>query len=89
MRIINIIKPNPLHITQFTFRKLPGIRLKLASGDRDLPDYWMIQDESLLKIYCESTYLGIKIKYAMVYEQVKENIAGKNGIKYITGDKSK
>lgn len=39
----------------------------------------MIQDESLLKIYCESTYLGIKIKYAMVYEQVKENIAGKNG----------
>ena len=49
----------------------------------------MIQDESLLKIYCESTYLGIKIKYAMVYEQVKENIAGKNGIKYITGNKSK
>ena len=25
MRIINIIKPNPLHITQFTFRKLPGM----------------------------------------------------------------
>ena len=24
MRIMNIIKPNPLHITQFTFRKLPG-----------------------------------------------------------------
>lgn len=46
----------------------------------------MIQDKSLLKIYCESTYLDIKMKYAMVYEQVKENIAGKNGIKYITGD---
>lgn len=80
MRIMNIIKPNPLHITQFTFRKLPG---KIEAS------IWMIQDESLLKIYCESTYLGIKIKYAMVYEQVKENIAGKNGIKYITGDKSK
>ena len=48
MRIINIIKPNPLHITQFTFRKLPG---RIEAGIWQ--PYWMTGSETSIKLFKE------------------------------------